>query len=154
MFDFCEHFHLPSILSSIPFICKIGIKLNSGPSYNDLMKDFELQYTKAASYMKATGFLKDKKEVLKKKEEALEDENKGSEDEDTTLKDLAKSVGDIEVCYFYKFYLENMCVYTYTHRWRTKRNLFHLLKIHCMMRPWPHGIPHYHYPRMMQYRQL
>ena len=113
VFDFCEHFHLPSVLSSIPFICKIGIKLNSGPSYDDLMKDFELQYTKAASYMKATEFIRDKKDqnqVLKEKEEASEDE-KGSEDEDTTLKDLAKSVGDIEVCYFYKFYLQNMCVY-------------------------------------------
>ena len=103
MFDFVEHFHLPSVLSFIPFFCKIGIKLNSGPSYDNLMKDFEVQYTKAASYMKATGFIKEKKDknqVLMEKVGVPEDENKGLENKDTTFKGFAKPVGDIEVCYY------------------------------------------------------
>ena len=67
------------------------------------MKDFELQYTKAASYVKATGFIKDKKDknqVVMEKVGVPEDENKRLENKDTTFKDFAKPVGDIEVCYY------------------------------------------------------
>lgn len=52
VFYFRECFGLPSVLTSIPFICEIGIKLNSNLNYDGLMNDLESQFTKAKSCKK------------------------------------------------------------------------------------------------------
>ena len=91
IFDLRENFNLPSALISIPFICEIGIKLNSGPDYDDLMKDLQSQFTIAISHKQATEYVQGTEEtsikeigyILMDKEKAPEDKNKRSGDKDT-----------------------------------------------------------------------
>ena len=66
----------PSLIS-IPYICEIGIKLNSGPEYDNLMKDIHTEFTIANSHKTATEYAESAevkgKEVLMNKEKASED---------------------------------------------------------------------------------
>ena len=90
-----KHYILPSALTSIPYICEIGIKLNSGFDYDDLMDDMQTQFRIANSRKKANQYIKcteEKGKVLMDKEKASEDKNKQSEDKDTAPVDLTKSV--------------------------------------------------------------
>ena len=110
MLNFSKHHHLPSVISSVPFICEVGIKLNSDINYDDLMHDLQSQFTKAVSYMEATKMVKDEKEKSEVRRASVKpkDESKRSQYQDTALDTLAKSVGDIKVCY-----LCNACIYNF-----------------------------------------
>ena len=92
---------MPSVLISIPFICKIGIKLNSGLNYDDLMKDLQSQFTTAVSHKKVTEFVKRTEEkgkvsISKGKEKVSKDNNKDLGDKETLSED--QFFEDVKVC--------------------------------------------------------
>ena len=110
-----KHYILPSALTSIPYICEIGIKLNSGVDYDDLMEDMQTQFRILNSHKKAIEYIKCtevKGEVLMDKEKASEDKNKQSGNKDSAPVDLTKSV---KVCYLHNTYIciVLQCIYAH-----------------------------------------